>query len=80
MDSIFERIKPGGEIELPKGMMESLQLKVGEEVELKLKGREVLIRPKRNIVDETSGVVNIDPKLAEEIIEDKELEMEMLED
>jgi len=80
MDPTFERIKPGGEIELPKGMMDSLHLKVGEEVELRLKGKGVLIKPRRSIVDETSGVVKIDSKLAEEIIEDKELEMEMLED
>lgn len=77
MDPIFERIKPGGEIELPKEIMKSLHLKVGGQVELMLKDRTVLIKPKRSIVDEITGVIELDQKTAEEIIDSKELTMSM---
>lgn len=77
---IHEKIKPDGDIHIPKSILADLGLRVGEEIELKVVDRKVLIEPSRSIVDELTGIIKIDPKLAEEIIEDKELEMEMLED
>jgi len=75
MDPIFERIKPNGDIELPKQIMKTLHLKVGEEVELRVKDRKVLIKPRRSIVDEMAGAIKLDQKTAEEIIDSKELSM-----
>jgi len=77
---IHERIKPNGGIHIPKSVLAELGLKVGEEIELRVVDRKLLIEPSRSIVDELSGIIKIDSKLAEEIIEDKELDMEMLED
>ncbi len=77
MDPIFERIKTGGEIELPREIMKSLHLEIGEEVELILKDRTVLIKPRRSIVDEITGAIVLDQKTAEEIIDSKELTMSM---
>jgi len=72
MDPIFERIKPNGDIELPKQIMESLHLKVGEEVELRVRDREVLIKPARSVVEELTGIVTADSDIVDEIIENEE--------
>ncbi len=80
MEPIFERIKPGGEIELPKEIMKSLHLRVGEEVELRVRDKEVLIRTGKSIVDKITGAIEIDPEIGRRIIEDEEIEAQMFED
>jgi len=73
MDPIFERIKPGGGIEIPKQMMKSLHLTVGEEIELRVKDRKLLIEPHKDPVDELTGSISLkDPKIIDEIIESED--------
>jgi len=72
MDPIFERIKPNGDIELPKQIMKTLHLKVGEKVELRVRDREVLIKPARSVVEELTGIVKADSDVVDEVIENEE--------
>jgi len=69
---IHERIKPNGDIHLPKSVLANLGLKVGEEVELRVMGRKVLIEPSRSVVDELSGIIKVDSRIVDEIIENEE--------
>ena len=80
MDVIYEKIKPGGEIEIPEEIMKRLHLKVGEEVALSVTDRKLLIKPAKSIVDEITGAIEIDPKIGKRIIEDEEIEAQMFED
>jgi len=72
MDVIYEKIKPNGDIHLPKSVLANLGLKVGEEVELRVMGRKVLIEPSRSVVDELSGIIKVDSRIVDEIIENEE--------
>jgi len=73
MDPIFERIKPNGDIRLPKSVLEPLKLKAGEKVMLNVRGNEIHIKPaearKKNITKRITGSIKLhNPKLIDEII------------
>lgn len=70
---IHERIKPSGDIHIPKSILSDLGLRVGEEIELRVVDRKVLIEPMKMGVDELSGSLRIDSKLIDELIEKEEL-------
>lgn len=72
MDVIYEKIKPNRRIEIPEEMMKRLGLKVGEEIELRVVDRKVLIRPSRSIVDELTGIIKVDPKIVDEVVENED--------
>ena len=70
---IHERIKPNGGIHIPKSVLAELGLKVGEEIELRVVDRKLLIEPMKIGVDELSGSLRIDSKLVDELVEKEEL-------
>jgi len=70
---IHERIKPNGGIHIPKSVLAELGLKVGEEIELRVVDRKLLIEPMKMGVDELSGSLRIDSKLVDELVEKEEL-------
>jgi len=73
MDVIYEKIKPGGEIEIPEEIMKRLHLKVGEEVALSVTDRKLLIKPAKSVIDEVVGTAKLkDAKLIDKIIEETE--------
>jgi len=73
MDIIYEKIKPGGEIEIPEEIMKRLHLKVGEEVALSVTDRKLLIKPAKSVIDEVVGTAKLkDAKLIDKIIEETE--------
>jgi len=70
---IHERIKPNGDIHLPDSVLTSVGLNIGEEVEVRVKDRKVLIEPMRMESDELGGSLKINPKLVDELVEKEEL-------
>lgn len=73
MDVIYEKIGPNRRIEIPEEMMNRLGLKVGEDVELRVVDRKVLIKPSRSIVDELTGIIKVeDSKVVDEVVENEE--------
>jgi len=73
MDVIYEKIKPNGDIHLPKSVLANLGLKVGEEVELSLEDKRLMIQPHKDPIDELTGSISLkDPKLIDEIIESED--------
>lgn len=70
-----EKIGQNGEIRIPSDYMTSLGLCPGEEVELRLAGRQVLIqpldggraKPAKSVVDKLYGALKLNQELIEEI-------------
>ncbi len=58
---------------MPKSVLAELGLKVGEEIELRVVDRKLLIEPMKMGVDELSGSLRIDSKLVDELVEKEEL-------
>jgi len=53
--------------------LEALGVKIGEEIILMIKGREVVIKPAKSIIDEVAGAAELeDTELIDKIIEDTE--------
>jgi len=71
----FEKLGPKGEIKIPNDYLKTLGLYPGEEVELRLAGRRVLIqplnggrtKPARSVVEKLYGALKLDQELIEEI-------------
>lgn len=55
MEVAHTKIKKKGEIEIPEQILKKLGLKAGEEVELKLEERGILVKPSKSFVDELTG-------------------------
>ena len=73
MEKVVEKIKLGNEIKLSKEALEALGVKIGEEIILMIKGREVVIKPAKSIIDEVAGAAELeDTELIDKIIEDTE--------
>ncbi|MBN2014279.1 MAG: AbrB/MazE/SpoVT family DNA-binding domain-containing protein [Candidatus Altiarchaeota archaeon] len=74
MNIVYEKIKPTGEIRIPKSILAKLGLKSGEKVRLKLTGKKVLIEPIKDPIKALRGMLKLDKKTAKEIIESPEFE------
>ena len=73
MQTLAERIGPKGEIKLPKHILETLGVKIGEEVILAIKDRAVLIKSAQSLTEKIAETIKLDDqKLIEEIVESEE--------
>jgi len=62
METIYERIKPNGDITLPKDALKNLGVKAGERITLLIDKKEVRIRPALTLPDLMGCAKNILPK------------------
>ncbi|MBU4201696.1 MAG: AbrB/MazE/SpoVT family DNA-binding domain-containing protein [Candidatus Altiarchaeota archaeon] len=62
MDTIYGKIKPNGDINLPKDALKNLGVKVGERITLMIDKNEVRIRPALTLPDLMGCAKNILPK------------------
>lgn len=73
MEPIFGKVKQHGEIELPNNIMKRLKLKVGEQIEFRIIDKKLIIRPRRSIVNDVIGAVELkDTRIIDKIINDTE--------
>lgn len=70
MRIIKEKVEKKGVIRIPREMMENLQLKVGEEVELSIEGDVLIVRPKRV---EKRKKLHIQAQVVDELIDKEEI-------
>jgi len=66
-------IQPNNKIEIPETLLKSIGIKIGENVRIEVRNRELVIKPTKTIVDEITGAIKIDQKIAEKIIESEEI-------
>ncbi len=74
MDVIYEKIKPNRNIEIPEEIMKKLHLRVGEEVELRVVDRKVLIESTKDPIESLRGMIKLDDKTIKQIIKSPEFE------
>lgn len=68
--TVKERIKEDGKIRIPQEMMEILRLKVGEEVEMSIKGDKLVIRARP---EGERKKIRISPEIVDKLVEEEEL-------
>lgn len=79
LKSYVEKIGQNGEIKIPPDYLKSLGLCPGEEVELKLAGRHLLMEPvretvaskasrRKSISDQLYGAMEVSPEIAEKVL------------
>jgi bifunctional DNA-binding transcriptional regulator/antitoxin component of YhaV-PrlF toxin-antitoxin module len=73
MEEIVE-IKRNGEIKLPRSVLETLGVKTGDKLELKIIGRKISIESSKDPIKSLRGLVKIDNESAKEIIQSPEFE------
>ena len=64
MQTLAERIGPKGEIKLPKHVLEAIGVKIGEEVILAIKDREVLIKSAQSLTGKITETIKLDDQKA----------------
>jgi len=75
----IEKIGQNGEIKIPSDYLKSLGLYPGEEVELKLKGKQLLVEPvkeavapkkgrRKNLSDQLYGALEVSSEIAEKVL------------
>ncbi|MBC8521162.1 MAG: AbrB/MazE/SpoVT family DNA-binding domain-containing protein [Candidatus Syntrophoarchaeum sp.] len=74
MEKVIEKIKPYGEIRIPKGFLDILGVKTGESVELTIADKKVLIEPSKDPIKSLRGLVKLDKETSKKIIESPEFE------
>ena len=72
MEDIIEKVSPDGKIELPPKILEFIGVRVGEDIVLTPKEKEVLIRPRKRITKELKGCVKADSQIVDEVVENEE--------
>jgi bifunctional DNA-binding transcriptional regulator/antitoxin component of YhaV-PrlF toxin-antitoxin module len=73
MEEIVE-IKRNGKIKLPRSVLETLGVKTGDKLELKIIGRKISIESSKDPIKSLRGLVKIDNESAKEIIQSPEFE------
>lgn len=69
MEVIKEKIKQNSEVQIPKKIMETLRLRVGEEVKLRVEGNKLIVEPERVV----RGKLRIGQEIVDELVENEEL-------
>lgn len=62
------QVMPKGEIKLPMEVIDNLGVKIGEELEVKIKGRQVILSPTRSVADELWGSIKCSKEEIKEVL------------
>lgn len=73
MEVAHIKIKSCGDITIPKGILEMLGIKGGDELEVKVAEQGILIKPTKSVVDSLTGLIKVKRETVDEVMENEEL-------